>query len=174
VQLARAAGLRVLSLLRGTDRRDVLERLGAEVFDSNMCDWPEQVHAATRGHGVDLFVDVVGGPMLSKAIAATRVGGSVVVLGYVGGTSVTLDLLAVIRRAVTLHAVSGGSRASFEQLVRFLEVHDLRPIVGARFSFAELRAAYDYLATSKPVGKVVIDFEQSALAHANRNPKIEN
>jgi len=160
VQLARAAGLRVLSLLRGTARRDALERLGAEVFDSTVSDWPEQVLAVTRGHGVDLFVDVVGGPMLSKAIAATRVGGSVVLLGYVGGTSVTLDLLAVIRRAVTLHAVSGGSRTSFEQLVRFVETHELRPVIDARFSFDQLRAAYDYLVTGKPMGKVVIDFEQ--------------
>lgn len=164
VQLARAAGLRVLSLLRGTARRDALERLGAEVFDSTTPDWPEQFLAATRGHGVDVFVDVVGGPMLSKTIAATRVGGSVVLLGYVGGTSSTIDLLAVIRRAVTLHAVSGGSRTSFEQLVRFLELHELHPIIGARFSFDELGAAYDYLGTGKPLGKVVIDFAPGALA----------
>ena len=159
VQLARTAGLRVISLLRGTERRDALERLGAEVFDSTTTDWPEQVLAATGGNGVDLFVDVVGGPMLSKAIAATRMGGSVVLLGYVGGTTATLDLLAVIRRAITLRAVSGGSRTSFEQLVRFLEVHELRPVIGARFSFDQARAAYDYLATGKPMGKVVIDFD---------------
>jgi len=160
VQLARAAGVRVLSLLRGPGRRDALERLGAEVFDSTLPDWPEQVRAATAGHGVDLFVDVVGGPMLSKTIAATRVGGSVVLLGYVGGTSVTLDLLAVIRRAVTLHAVSGGSRTSFEQLVRFFEMHELRPIIAARFAFDELRAAYEYLGAGKALGKVIVDFEQ--------------
>jgi NADPH:quinone reductase-like Zn-dependent oxidoreductase len=175
VQLARAAGLRVLCLLRGTGRRDALERLGAEVFDSTMSDWPEHVLAATGGRGVDLFVDIVGGPMLAKTILATRVGGSVVLLGYVGGTSVTLDLLTVIRRAVTLHAVSGGSRTSFEQLVRFLEVHELRPVIDARFPFAELRAAYDYLVAGKPLGKVVIDFAQGELAdQANPNPNVES
>jgi NADPH:quinone reductase-like Zn-dependent oxidoreductase len=161
VQLARAAGVRVLSLLRGSSRRDALERLGAEVFDSTLADWPERVLAATAGHGVDLFVDVVGGPMLAKTIAATRVGGTVVLLGYVGGTSVTLDLLAVIRRAVTLRAVSGGSRTSFEQLVRFLEMHGLRPLVNARFAFDEVRAAYEYLGAGKAMGKVIIDFEQA-------------
>ena len=113
VQLARAAGVRVLSLLRGGGRRERLERLGAEVFDGEQPDWPEQVRSATGGRGVDLFIDVVGGPMLPQAIAATRVGGSVVLLGYVGGTSVTLNLLQVIRRAVTLRAVSeAAERAS--------------------------------------------------------------
>ena len=56
-------------------------------------------------------------------------------------------------------SVSGGSRTSFEQLVRFIELHELRPVIGARFPFNEVRAAYDYLVTGKPMGKVVIDFE---------------
>jgi D-arabinose 1-dehydrogenase-like Zn-dependent alcohol dehydrogenase len=92
-------------------------------------------------------------------VAATRVGGSVVLLGYVGGISVTLDLIQVIRRAVTLRAVSGGSRTSFEQLVGFLEKHELRPVIGARFPIDDVRAAYEHLATGKPMGKVVIDFD---------------
>jgi NADPH:quinone reductase-like Zn-dependent oxidoreductase len=161
VQLARAAGIRVLSLLRGGGRREVLEGLGAEVFDSTQPDWPDQLRTATGGQGVDLFVDVVGGAMLPGVIAATRVGGSVVLLGYVGGRSVTLDLIQVIRSGVTLRAVSGGSRTSFEQLVRFMEVHELRPFVAARFAFGDVRAAYQYLASAKPVGKVVIDFDQA-------------
>lgn len=160
VQLARAAGARVLSLLRGMGRREALERLGAEVFDSTSADWPERLRSATGGRGVDLFVDVVGGPMLAPAIAATRVGGTVVLLGYVGGRSVTLDLISVIRSGVTLHAVTGGSRASFEELVRFMELHELRPIVAARFAFGDARAAYDHLASGKPLGKVIIDFDQ--------------
>jgi NADPH:quinone reductase-like Zn-dependent oxidoreductase len=159
VQLARAAGIRVLSLLRGSGRRELLEQLGAEVFDSEQPNWPEQLRAATAGRGVDLFIDVVGGPMLPQAIAATRVGGTVVLLGYVGGTVVTLDLIAVIRRAVTLRAVSGGSRQSFEQLVGFMEQHALEPVIDARFKFEDVRAAYDHLATGKPTGKVVIDFD---------------
>ena len=159
VQLARAAGIRVLSLLRGSGRRQLLERLGAEVFDSEQPDWPQHLRAATAGGGVDLFVDVVGGPMLSQTIAATRVGGTVVLLGYVGGTSVTLDLLQVIRRAVALRAVSGGSRTSFEQLTGFMEKHRLHPIIGAHFPFLGAGAAYEHLATAKPIGKVVIDFD---------------
>jgi len=159
VQLARAAGVRVLSLLRGSGRRELLERLGAEVFDSEQPNWPEQLRTATAGRGVDRFIDVVGGPMLPQAIAATRVGGTVVLLGYVGGTMVTLDLIAVIRRAVTLRAVSGGSRQSFEQLVGFLEQHALEPVIDARFRFEDVRAAYAHLATGKPTGKVVIDFD---------------
>jgi NADPH:quinone reductase-like Zn-dependent oxidoreductase len=157
VQLARAAGARVFSLLRGGARREVLERLGAEVVDTQSAEWPERLLAATEGRGVDLFVDVVGGSFLPRAIAATRVGGTVVLVGYVGGASVTLDLLTVLRRAVTLRAVSGGSRASFEQLVGFMEKHALRPFVDRSFAFDDVRAAYEHLERGRPLGKVVID-----------------
>jgi len=160
VQLARAVGLRVLSILRGRERREALEQLGAEVFDSTLADWPAHIRAATDGHGVDLFVDVVGGPMLSQVIKSTRLGGSVVLLGFVGGTSVTLDLISVIRRAVTLRAISGGSRASFERLVHFMEEHRIRPVVAARFAFDQFREAYEYLESKRPFGKIVIDFDK--------------
>lgn len=160
VQLARAAGLRVLSILRGPARRETLEQLGAEVFDSTLADWPTHIRAATDGRGVDVFVDVVGGAMLNQVIESTRLGGSIALLGFVGGTSVTLDLIAVIRRAITLRAISGGSRASFERLVQFMEEHRIRPVVAARFAFEQFREAYEYLESKGPVGKVVIDFDK--------------
>jgi NADPH:quinone reductase-like Zn-dependent oxidoreductase len=171
VQLARAAGLRVLSILRGNQRRETLERLGAEVFDSTATEWPARVRAATDGRGVDSFVDVVGGPMLSQAIESTRIGGTVVMLGFVGGTSVTLDLISVIRRAVTLRAISGGSRTSFERLVQFMEERGIRPVVAERFAFDQFREAYEYLHSNRPMGKVVIDFDQSIRGIGQREPQ---
>jgi NADPH:quinone reductase-like Zn-dependent oxidoreductase len=161
VQLAIAAGARVLSLLRRGAPRQILERLGAEVFDADSDDWPDRIRAATAERGIDVFIDVVGGPFLSRAISATRIGGTVVLVGYAGGTSATLDLLAVLRSAVTLRAVSGGSRASFEQLVRFLEQYRLHPFIDRVFAFEDVRAAYAHLERGRPAGKVVIQFPRA-------------
>jgi NADPH:quinone reductase-like Zn-dependent oxidoreductase len=161
VQLASAAGVRVVSLLRRGAPRQILERLGAQVFDSDDADWPDRVRAATEGRGVDTFIDVVGGPFLPRAISATRFGGTVVLVGYVGGTTATLDLLTTIRRAVTLRTVSGGSRTSFEQLVSFLEKHRLRPLIDRAFAFENVHAAYEHLEHGRPVGKVVIEIHRA-------------
>jgi NADPH:quinone reductase-like Zn-dependent oxidoreductase len=164
VQLARAAGVRVLSLLRDDRRRSQLEALGAEVIDAGSPNWPAAVLAATSGRGVDLFVDVVGGPGLNGAVAATRMGGSVILFGFVAGTTAPLDLVATIRRAVTLRAVSGGSRASFESLAAFMERHAIHPIIDRTFGFAEARAAYDALASGRPFGKVIVQIAPGARA----------
>jgi NADPH:quinone reductase-like Zn-dependent oxidoreductase len=162
VQLAHAAGARVLSLLRDPARAPRLEALGAEVVDASGADWPARLRAATGGRGVDLFLDVVGGPALDGTIAATRVGGTVLLFGFVGGTTAPLDLVAAIRRSVTLRAVSGGSRRSFEDLVAFLERHQLAPVLDRVFPWREVRQAYHWLAAGRPLGKVVLDLDPGA------------
>jgi NADPH:quinone reductase-like Zn-dependent oxidoreductase len=166
VQLARAAGARVLSLVREPSRRERLEALGAQVIvtEAGDADWPARVRAASGGRGVDVFLDVVGGPALNGAIAATRVGGTVVLFGFVGGATAPLDLIAAIRRSVILRAVSGGSRRSFADLVRFLERHELRPIIDRVFPWTRTREAYDHLATARPFGKVVVDIAVATTA----------
>jgi NADPH:quinone reductase-like Zn-dependent oxidoreductase len=161
VQLARAAGARVFSVLRGERRRAALAALGAEVIEGGEPGWGARLRRASGG-GVDRFVDVVGGPALPEVIDATRMGGAVVLVGFVGGMTATLDLPAVIRRGVTLRAISGGSRAAFEALVPFLERHAIRPVVDRRFPFEAAAQAYEHLAAGRPLGKVVVDVAGSA------------
>ena len=60
---------------------------------------------------------------------------------------------------VRLHALSVGSRSSFEGLVQALEQHHLRPVIDRVFPIAKIREALEYLSTGQHVGKIVIDFE---------------
>ncbi|MCE9573133.1 MAG: NAD(P)-dependent alcohol dehydrogenase [Deltaproteobacteria bacterium] len=157
VQVARLAGARAIVVGRDPVRLARVAAMGAIAIAAEG-DWAARVRDASAG-GVDLFVDVVGGDALARSIAATRVGGTVAAVGFVTGTAATVDLLEMIRRTVTVRAASGGSRASFEALVRALEVADVHPVVDRVFGFsaAEVRAAYAHLADGRPFGKIVID-----------------
>jgi NADPH:quinone reductase-like Zn-dependent oxidoreductase len=160
VQLARAAGARAIVLGRDAARLARVAGLGADTVDTSARpEWEAALLERTGGQGVDLFVDVLGGPALARAIAATRVGGTISLFGFVQGGEATIDLVATIRRAVTLRASSGGSRASFEALVRALEAHAIVPIVDHvhPFSLDGVRAAFAQLEHGRPYGKVVID-----------------
>ncbi|HSO34636.1 MAG TPA: NAD(P)-dependent alcohol dehydrogenase [Labilithrix sp.] len=161
--LARAAGARVVMVVRDRTRVDLVHgRIGDDVIaiDSSASpDWQLEVLHVTAGRGVDLFVDLLGGEALGRAIASTRVGGTVSAMGFVLGRSAQLDLTALIRRAITIRATSGGSRASFEGLVRTMEAHRLRPIVDRVFPQSQLRQAYDHLARGRPFGKVVVGLD---------------
>lgn len=156
LQIARMAGARVIVVGRDRAKLERAVAMGATAVEATG-DWDRRV-VELSGGGVDLFIDVLGGDALGRSIAATRVGGAVGLFGFVAGTRPTLDLVDAIRRSVTLRATSGGSRASFEALVRALERNDVHPIVDRVFDFDRegARAAFGHLAEGRPFGKVVI------------------
>ena len=120
--------------------------------------WDAQVRALTGGRGADHVIDVAGGPSLDRSIGAVRLGGTVVLVGFVTGAATSLDLTAAIRRAVRLESLSGGSRHSLEALVAALAAHRARPVIDRVFAFDELPAALAHLASGGPFGKVVVTF----------------
>lgn len=159
VQIARMVGARVIVVSRDGRKLDRVAAMGALTVDATSEPaWDAPVRALTGGEGVDLFVDVVGGASLARAVTATRVGGTVAAVGFVGGAESSLDLVSLLRRAVTVRAASGGSRRSFEELVRALEASQTRPVVDRVFEFDDegVRAAFRHLAEGRPFGKVVI------------------
>ena len=157
-ELALAVGARALVLTRDASRRERIEQLGAEVLVAEDARWDGPVLAATDGEGADVFVDVVGGSSLRNAVAATRFGKSLLLLGFAAGQQSELDLVAMIRRAITLRAVSGGSRESFEALTRTMQNQKIRPVIDRVFKLRDLRAAFDHLANGRPFGKIVVEF----------------
>jgi len=159
VQIARMAAARVLVVGRDPAKLSRMAALGATTIDATREPaWERRVLELTSGAGVDLFVDVIGGDGLARSIAATRIGGTVSLFGFVAGAEPTLDLVTTIRRAVTLRATSGGSRASFEALVRAIDENHVRPCVDRVFPFGldGVRAAFAHLAEGRPFGKVVV------------------
>jgi NADPH:quinone reductase-like Zn-dependent oxidoreductase len=161
LQLARAAGARVVVLVRSEERAARVEAMGAIAVDTaRLPSWESRLLDLSRGRGVDVFVDLIGGDDLARAVSVTRVGGTVGVVGFVAGAAATLDLPSLIRRSITLRAVSGGSRASFEALVRAMEAQRIHPVVDAVFPFARAKEAYQRIAAGHLFGKVVVSFDE--------------
>jgi NADPH:quinone reductase-like Zn-dependent oxidoreductase len=158
LQLARLGGAEVIVTSRSADKLARAAALGAtRGIDTRATpDWDQEVLSLTRGRGADVVIDVVGGASLARSIAAARVGGVVVVLGFLDGTSSNVDLPAAIRRSVTLRSYSGRSRESYEGLARALSSSDIRPVVDRVFDFDAAREAFAYVASGAQFGKVVI------------------
>jgi len=160
LQLARAAGARVIAVTRRDRHRARLQELGASevVLDDGSGDWPRRVVALAEGRGADVAMDVVGGASLARSIAATRHGSEVHLVGYAADTSATFDIFDAIRRSTVIRVASAGNRRSFEALARVFEQQKIRPAVDRTFPVARFRDAFDHLAKGGHFGKIVLSF----------------
>lgn len=119
-------------------------------------EWQEEVYRLTDGRGVDLVAEVGGKGTLSRSVAATRMGGTVAIIGGVSGFDAEITPMALIGGAKKLAGIFVGNRTMFEDLNRFVTVTGLQPVVDRVFDFGDAREAYRYLEAGKHFGKVVI------------------
>lgn len=158
LQLAKAAGARVILTSSSAEKRERAQKLGADHtldYKENPS-WGEAAKAFTGGRGVDVVVEVGGPGTFDQSIAALRYAGTMSLLGILTGVKGEVNTYALFHKAIRVHGVYVGSVDMFEGLNRALEAHQIRPVIDRVFAFDEARAAYEHLASGKHFGKVVI------------------
>jgi NADPH2:quinone reductase len=86
VQLAVAAGARVIATCSGAEKAAVVKELGADVvIDYREHDFPEVVLQETGGAGVDATFDGVGGEVTMQSLRCLGRGGRHLVVGFASG-----------------------------------------------------------------------------------------
>ncbi len=157
LQFALARGAHVIATSTTPAKFPTLSSLGAvAVVDQRDDKWPAKVRELTDGQGVDNVVETVGGASVSGSIKACKVGGKISLIGGLAAGTIDPSELAV--RAVDLQGVLVGSRAHFESMLAFLIEHRISPVIDRTFRFAEAMQAYEYMASGRQIGKVVISW----------------
>lgn len=158
LQLAKAAGARVVMTSKHAEKREHARRLGADhVIDYVATPlWGEAAWRWTGDRGVDLVVEVGGVGTFEQSMAAVRYGGTVAIIGGLSGRAGALNLMGFVHKSATVRGITVGSRRMFEALNRAIEAIQLRPVIDRVFGFDEARAAYEYQASGAHFGKVVI------------------
>lgn len=119
-------------------------------------DWQHEVLALTGGEGADQILDVGGAATLDRSLDALRPGGSLHVVGFLGGSRVELSLPKIFARAAVLRGVSVGPRSAFEEMNAAIESWRLVPVIDRVFDRHELPAALDYMAAGAMFGKIAL------------------
>ena len=117
-------------------------------------DWEQAVLELTDGLGVDVTVEVGGAGTLPRSIAATRVAGTIALIGVLTGGQI--DPTLVMRKSIKLQGIYVGSRRMFTEMNRAIAAGGLEPVIDRRFAFDEARAAYHAMEEANHFGKLVI------------------
>ncbi|RUP49857.1 hypothetical protein BC936DRAFT_141207 [Jimgerdemannia flammicorona] len=123
--------------------------------------WPNHLRSLLGSNLLHSIIDGAGGPLHPKYPALMRLGGIISVYGMTVAPQVTFTMSAVLKN-VDLKGSTMGSRAEFEQMVRFVNEHRIRPIVSGVWkglTKENVEAAYEVMRNGKQFGKLVLEFD---------------
>jgi NADPH:quinone reductase-like Zn-dependent oxidoreductase len=158
LQFANAMGARVYATSSSPEKCAQLRKLGAvDVIDYKVDqNWGETIYKLAGG-GVDRVLDIGGGATLKQSIAASRTGGTLVLVGMLGGISAELNLVDFMLKQQRIRPIAVGSHTMQRRMVRAIDKIGLKPVIDKVFSLADIAAAINYQISGKHVGKIVID-----------------
>ena len=163
VQIAVAAGAKVIVLSSSDDKIEAVKAMGAHagVNYRTTPEWSEAVRAITGGMGVNHVVELGGSGTLQKSIASLGLDGHLAMIGALDGFGGEIPGMPMIFSALRVSAVMVGSRADQEALIAFMQSKGLRPIIDSVFAFDDADAAYARTEAGA-FGKVIVSLENPA------------
>jgi len=167
VQLVKAWGACCLGTSRSADKLARALALGLDAaIDTSREDVAEAVRRETGGGGVDLVLDLVGGPLFEGSVKALANGGRMIVVGLTGGRSAPLDLGALLNKRLTIVGTTLRSRPTAEKAVLARDFERevlplfgagrLRPVLDRTFPMAEVAEAHRVMEANEHFGKLVL------------------
>lgn len=156
LQIAKMMGARTIITSSSDEKLARAKALGADELINyrKTPDWEAQVLEMTDGAGVDVTIETGGGGTLEKTMEATRVGGTISLIGVLTGG--TINPTTVMRKSIRLQGVYVGSRRMFEDMNAAFSQSRVHPIIDQTFDFEDAAAAYHAMRAAGHFGKLVV------------------
>ena len=164
IQMAKAAGAKVIATGRGADKAAQALALGADVAIDTLTQDFEAIVLAEGG--ADVVLDMVGAAYFPKNLAALKTGGRIVYIAAQAGGTIELPIMAIMqKRAVitgsTLRPRSADEKARLAGEVErvvwpWVAAGKVKAVVDRTFPLADAAAAHAFLEGGSHVGKVML------------------
>jgi NADPH:quinone reductase len=168
IQLAKHAGATVIATAGSPDKCAFCRTIGADhAIDYRAQDFVEEVQKITQKRGVDVILDMVGGPYISKNVSLLALDGRLVQIAFLQGPMVEkLNFMPVMVKRLTLTGSTLRPRtlaqktevanALREKVWPLLDSGAVKPLIHATFPMEQTRAAHELMESSAHLGKIMV------------------
>jgi NADPH2:quinone reductase len=167
IQLAAALGNRVFATAGTDEKCQACVALGADrAINYRTEDFAEVIKEATRGKGVDVILDMVGGSYVQRELSCLADDGRLVFIALLGGAKVEVGLGQVLLRRLTvtgstLRPRSVAFKADIARKLRervwpLIEDGLIKPVIYRTFPMQDAAQAHALMETGAHVGKVML------------------
>jgi putative PIG3 family NAD(P)H quinone oxidoreductase len=169
IQLARHVGAHAIVTVGSDEKARFCREFGAsEAINYRSEDFVARTQAITAGRGVDVVLDMVGGPYVPKNLSLLRRDGRLVLIAFLQGSRCEIDLLPVMQKRLRISGSTMRPRSVQEKAaIRDALAREIWPALAAGHLQTHLHAsfAYDHAAdahrlmeSSRHIGKIVLQF----------------
>jgi len=166
IQIAKAIGARV-AVTCSPGKAGACRELGADlVLERSPADWLAELQVAVPA-GVDVVLDVIGGDEVGRNLRATRLDGTIVQVGLMGGGNTEVNVGLILQKRITwigttlrsrpLERKVALSQRFIDEILPLFDSGVLRPIVDSRFPLDDIAAGHQRMESNANVGKILID-----------------
>jgi NADPH2:quinone reductase len=166
VELGKVMGAQVIAAASTDEKLAVARSLGADqLINYSTEDVRERLKEITRGAGVDVVYDPVGGVLTEPAVRSLAWKGRYLVIGFAAGEIPRLAINLLLLKGASLVGVFWGAFARREpqvqmqnmrELWELIEAGKLKPVVGQVYALEDGARAFAALEGRQAKGKVVI------------------
>lgn len=168
LQLARRIGADVIGTSRTPEKLERATGLGLEHAVLADDAWPARVLEITGGRGVDVILDLVGGPYLEGNQKVVAVRGRHIVVGVPAGAEATLSLRVLMGKRASIRGTVLRARPLPEKVeLAHAFVRDvlpgfgdgtLHPVIDRVFPAAEAAHAHAWMEANENFGKILLEW----------------
>jgi len=167
IQLAVARGARVIATAGSADKCKACLDLGAaKAVNYRIEDFVAAAKEATGGKGVNVTLDMVGGPYTEKNVVAAAEDGRIVQIATLQGAEVTINMARVMVKRVVItgstlrprpRAVKGAIAAALEANAwPLLAAGKVKVVMDQTFPLARAADAHRRMEEGTHIGKIVL------------------
>ncbi len=168
IQLARALGSRVYATAGSQAKCDACLKLGADAaINYKQADFADSIKAFTNGAGVNVVLDMIGGPYAQRNLRCLAMDGRLVLIAFMGGSKAeSLDLLTIMTKRLvvtgsTMRPRTAAQKGAIATSLRdkvwpLLEAGTVAPVIQATFPLAQAAEAHRMMEASDHIGKIML------------------
>ncbi len=167
IQMVKAMGGTVYATAGTLEKCRFCESLGAvRGINYKEDSFRDVVLQLTNNRGVDVILDMIGGPYTQPNLEILAEDGRLVLINFMKGDEATIKLSQVMRKRLTitgstLRARDVSFKASIAEQLKtrvwpLLESGKIKPVISETFPLSKASAAHDLMESSKHIGKIVL------------------
>ena len=172
IQLAKARGAKVVCTVGDEEKAAACRQLGAlHAVNYKSQDFVKEVMELTQGQGVNLVLDMVGGPYLQRNLACLALEGRLVQIAFLQGPKAEVDWTTLMTRRLTftgstLRPRTARDKAAIAQsLARevwpLLETGHALPYIFNTFELSNVVQAHALMESSRHIGKIMLQVTEN-------------